>query len=198
MTKPIHPSAMRLDRYENSDFSRGASRLTELIWIVLSGVFFSSWIPGSGWRCALLRVFGARIGHGVVIKAHVSVKYPWRLSISDHVWIGERVWIDNLAEVRIGAHSCISQGAFLCTGSHDWFDSNFSLITRPISIGSGCWVGAKASVALGTEMKDGSVITMNCLASGTLEAGRIYGFARESQPYPRSRFTVAQVGEMGS
>ena len=133
---------MRLDKFKNPEFDRGASRFTEMLWIVLQGFLFSSWLPGSAWRRTLLRMFGARIGKGVVIKPRVNVKFPWRLVIGDFVWIGEQVWIDNLEMVTVGSHSCLSQGVYLCTGSHNWADPSFGLITQPIKIGEGCWVGA--------------------------------------------------------
>jgi putative colanic acid biosynthesis acetyltransferase WcaF len=65
------------------------------------------------------------------MKPGLKVKFPWRLVIGDHVWLGEDVWIDNLAEVWIGDSVCISQGAYLCTGSHDWRDEAFTLVTKP-------------------------------------------------------------------
>lgn len=164
---------MRLDLFDNSDFDRGASRLTELLWLFVQALLFSSWLPGSVWRRGLLRVFGAKIGRGVIIKPHVSIKFPWRLSVGDHAWIGERVWIDNLDQVTIGAHSCLSQGAFLCTGSHDWSDIKFGLITKPITIGAGCWVGAMASIAPGAELHDGAIIAMSGLGAGTVAPGMI-------------------------
>ncbi|MEH6836216.1 MULTISPECIES: WcaF family extracellular polysaccharide biosynthesis acetyltransferase [Falsihalocynthiibacter] len=174
MTEQQKPPNMRLDLYENAGFSRGASRLKELAWITLSGVVFNSWLPGSGWRCSLLRAFGARIGRGVVIKSYVAVKFPWRLTVADHVWIGERVWIDNLAEVTIGAHSCISQGVYLCTGTHDWADPRFGLITRPIAIGSGCWLGAGSTLAPGSIVEDGAILAIKALGTGRLAQGQIY------------------------
>lgn len=180
MTEP-NPM-MRLDLFSNSEFSRGASRLTELLWILLSGLLVTSWLPGSGWRVWLLRTFGAQIGRGVVVKPGVSVKFPWRLHVGDHVWIGERVWIDNLAEVTIGSHSCVSQGAYLCTGSHDWAEQHFGLVTRPIMIGRGCWVGAFACLAPGTVMEDGAVLSMTALGVGKLMAGRIHRKDGSSQP----------------
>ena len=170
MTEP----AMRLDLFKNSKFERGASRLTEAAWIALQAVLFASWLPGSGWRVRLLRAFGASVGAGVVIKPHVSIKFPWRLEIGDHVWIGERVWIDNLDQVSIGSHSCISQGAYLCTGSHDWTDNGFALITRPINIGQGCWVGAHASIAPGSALEDGCVLAMTAFGVGRLEGDHIH------------------------
>ena len=58
-----------------------------------------SWFPISGFKRFLLRLFGAKIGKGVVIKPCVNIKYPWKLRIGNYVWIGENVWIDNLDTV---------------------------------------------------------------------------------------------------
>ena len=171
MTDPT--PTMRLDLFRNTKFSRGASRLTELVWLVLSGLLVASWLPGSRWRVWLLRAFGAQIGKNVIIKPHVSVKFPWRLCVGDHVWIGERVWIDNLAPVTIGSHSCLSQDAYLCTGSHDWSDPFFGLIIRPIAVGRGCWIAARATLAPGSVMEDGSVLGMQALGTGKLSRASI-------------------------
>lgn len=165
---------VRLDLFANPEFSRGASRLTELCWMAVSGLLIESWLPGSGWRRQLLRAFGARIGEGVVIKPRVRVKFPWRLKIGDHSWIGEAVWIDNLADVTVGTHCCLSQGAYLCTGNHDWTDSRFRLNTGSIELGHGCWVGAKTALAPGTQVEPGAVVTMGSVASGRIEAWTVH------------------------
>lgn len=164
---------MRLDTFENAAFNRGATRVKEALWLIVNAAM-SSWMPGSGWRRTALRAFGAKIGNSVVIKPGVRVKFPWRLTIGERSWIGEDVWIDNLAEVWIGDDSCLSQGAYLCTGSHDWTDRAFSLIVLPIRIGDGCWVAARATLAPGTEMEDGAVLGMAALGRGRLRAGRVY------------------------
>lgn len=187
-TKPL----MALDTFDNTGFSRGASKLTELMWIVMSGLLFSSWLPGSGWRCALLRLFGANVGQGVVIKPRVSVKFPWRLHVGEHVWIGERVWIDNLADVHIGNHSCLSQGAFLCTGSHNWSEPSFSLITKPISVGSGCWICAKAVLTPGVVVEDGAVLAMSAIATGHVQANTIQFADGSTRPRKQMRKSVPE------
>lgn len=135
----------------------------------------NSWLPGSTWRVWLLRRFGATVGQGVVIKPHVRVKFPWRLRIGNHSWIGESVWIDNLAEVSIGNTCCISQGAYLCTGSHRWDKEAFDLETRPILIEDHCWVGAMARVGLRLTIGEGVVLTMGSTATSGLDAGWVYG-----------------------
>jgi putative colanic acid biosynthesis acetyltransferase WcaF len=156
---------MRLDKFENGGFQRGRSRLTEILWELVSFFLVASVWPGSGWRVALLRAFGAQIGQGVVIKPYVKVKFPWRLEVGDHAWIGERAWIDNLAFVRLGAHSCVSQGAYLCTGSHDWSKESFDLITRPITVEQSGWVGAMSKVAPGVTLGEGAVLAMGSVAT---------------------------------
>ena len=160
---------MHLDTFENSNFERGKPRLVEALWRILEGLFFNSWIPGSGWRVALLRLFGANLGTGVVIKPHVRVKFPWKLIIGDHSWIGEDVWIDNLAEVKIGNHCCLSQGAYLCTGNHRWELDSFDLVTSPIQIEDHCWIGAMARIAPGVVCEEGAVLSMGSTAAANLE-----------------------------
>ena len=164
---------MQLDQFDNSDFDRGASRLVEAAWRIVEGLLFSSWIPGSGWRVFVLRMFGAKIGEGVVIKPRVRVKFPWKLEIGEHSWIGEAAWIDNLDRVSIGAHCCLSQGVYLCTGNHRWDDPSFSLETLPIRIEDQCWIGADAKVGPGVTCGQGAVLTMGSVASTDLEAWSI-------------------------
>lgn len=158
---------MRLDRY-SSNLDRGAARLVDAAWLAANAVLLSSWLPGSAWRVQLLRAFGANIGRGVVIKPGVRVKFPWRLRIGNHSWIGEGVWIDNLANVHIGEHVCVSQGAYLCTGSHDWSSESFDLITKPILLQNNVWVCAQATVGPGVVIGEGAVLGLKSCATRQL------------------------------
>jgi putative colanic acid biosynthesis acetyltransferase WcaF len=168
---------MRLGDFNNDNFDRGRSRLVEAFWRIVEGLFFNSWLPGPGWRVWLLRAFGAQAGKGIVIKPHVRVKFPWKLRIGDHSWIGESVWIDNLAEVSIGSNCCISQGVYLCTGSHRWDKETFDLETKPIVIENQCWVGAMARIAPGVRMGEGAVLMMGGVATSNLDAWQIFNGA---------------------
>lgn len=142
--------------------------MTELVWTLSNALLVGSFWPGSRWRVVVLRAFGARIGKGVVVKPYLKVKFPWRLRIGDYAWLGEHVWIDNLAQVDIGDHACVSQGAYLCTGSHDWRQKSFDLITRPIILEDGAWVGAMARVAPGVRIGYGAVLTFGSVATNDL------------------------------
>jgi putative colanic acid biosynthesis acetyltransferase WcaF len=140
----------------------------------LARFFFHTVFPGSGIRARLLRLFGAQIGKDVVIRPGVKIKFPWRISVADNVWIGEDVWLDNLAEIKIGKNCVISQGAYLCTGSHDWSRSSFDLIVKPIIIDDCAWIGAKAIVGPGVTIGEGAVLSLGALATSDLDPWKIY------------------------
>lgn len=152
-----------------SGFDRGRPWWVEVLWLVCQCALFSTDLPGSAWRRGLLRMFGAAIGNGVVIKPRVRVKLPWRLVVGDHSWIGEGVWIDNLATVTIGRNVCVSQGAYLCTGNHDRTKPSFDLITAPIQIEDEAWVGAFALVGPGSILRAGAVLAMGAVFRGDSE-----------------------------
>ncbi len=122
----------------------------------------------------LLRLFGAQIGKGVVIKPGVNIKYPWKLSIGDYSWIGEKVWIDNLDQVTIGRHCCLSQEAMLLIGNHNYKLPTFDLMVAPITLEDGVWIGARSIVTGGVTCQSHSVLAINSVASLNLHQNGIY------------------------
>ena len=90
------------------------------------------------------------------------------------MWIGEKVWIDNLGSVSIGNNVCISQGAMLLTGNHNYYSETFDLMVRPIVVEDGVWIGAKATIAPGVTCKANSVLTMGSVLTGNMENNAIY------------------------
>ncbi|TSJ44599.1 colanic acid biosynthesis acetyltransferase WcaF [Mucilaginibacter corticis] len=164
-----------LRSYNNSPYHPGGSVLKRILWHYVNGIVFkTSLFPVYGIKTALLRLFGAKIGQQVEIKPNVNIKYPWNLNIADEVWIGEDVWIDSLVMVTIGSNVCISQGAMILTGSHDYKKTSFNLITGEVVLEDGVWIGAKAVVNQGITVASHAVLTTGSIATKDLEPYSIY------------------------
>lgn len=163
-----------LAEYRNDWYMPG-NPVKRLLWYYTSLLFFQSyWLPFSPLKVLLLRAFGAKVGKGVLLKPHVTIKYPWRLTIGNYCWIGERVWIDNLAPITIKSHVCLSQGAYLLTGNHDYSLASFDLIVKSIVLEEGVWIGAKAIVCPGVQCQSHAVLTAGSVATKVLEAYSVY------------------------
>jgi putative colanic acid biosynthesis acetyltransferase WcaF len=138
---------------------RGRSKLVEVIWYGTRCILFLTPLPfPSALKRILLRCFGAHIGRGVVIKPRVNIHFPWKLSLGDCAWIGEEVFILNFEPVTIGAHCCVSQRVFLCTGNHDYHQPSLPYRNQPIVVEDGAWIGAQTFVAPGVTIGSEAVI----------------------------------------
>jgi len=163
-----------LSSYKN-DWYKPGSKLKLLLWYFTNVLFFQNSLnPSSGLKVVLLKLFGAGIGEGVVIKPGVNIKYPWKLTIGDHCWIGEKVWIDNLGKVKIGNNVCISQGAMLLCGNHNYKKACFDLIVKDISLEEGVWIGAQSVVCPGVVCKNHSILAVSSVANKDLEPYKVY------------------------
>ena len=158
-----------------SNYSHQKPFLMRLVWYVVSLlVFESSCFPIYRFKSRLLRLFGAQIGNGLILKPKVYIKYPWMLETGDNVWIGEGVRIDNLAEVKIGSNVCVSQNAFLLTGNHDYRSPQFDLMIGSITIENDVWVGASVIVCPNTCLAKGTIVGVGSVISGATNINQVY------------------------
>lgn len=164
-----------LGRYRVTDYVPGAGPLRRGLWYIVNAlVFATALFPFYRPKRTLLKLFGAKIGQGVVIKPRVNIKHPWRLTVGDQSWLGEGVWIDNLVEVTIGNNVCLSQEAYFLTGNHDYKSTTFTLITKPIKVEDGAWIGARGIVCPGVNVGHNAVLTAGSVLTRDAEANGIY------------------------
>jgi putative colanic acid biosynthesis acetyltransferase WcaF len=164
-----------LETYNNDYYSPCGTSFKRFVWYFINAtLFISPCFPINWLKIQLLRLFGAVVGKGVTIKPAVNIKYPWLLEIGDFCWIGESVWIDNLVKVKMGSNCCLSQGAMLLTGNHNYEKSTFDLIVKEIVLEDGVWIGAKSIVAPGVTCRSHSVLSVSSVASSDLEPYKIY------------------------
>ena len=168
-------SRVRLDAFDPKlGLDRGRSKPVEIIWYLTKLVFFLSAFPWpQGIKHFLLKCFGATIGTGVVIKPRVNIHFPWKLTVANHVWIGEECFILNFEPVTIGAHACLSQRTFLCGGNHDFRSPNFEYRNKPITIGSGSWIGAQSFISPGVEIGANTVVAAGSIVTKSLPVNAV-------------------------
>ena len=164
----------QLSCFDNAWYKPGRNFIVRALWYYTSVIFFKWTCPFNFIKIIILKLFGAKLGKSVVIKPHVTIKYPWRLIIGNHVWIGEGVWIDNLGDVVIEDNVCISQGAMLLCGNHNYKKTSFDLMLGNISLKQGAWIGAKSIICPGVIVGSHAVLTVGSVATKNLEEYTIY------------------------
>lgn len=164
-----------LHSFSTGNFNKGAGLIKQMFWFFINALFVrASWNPFMGIKIFFLKAFGAKIGRNLVIKNNVNIKFPWKLVLGDNVWLGENVWIDNLDRVEIGNDVCISQGALLLTGNHDYTLASFDYRNAPIVIENGAWIGARSVVCPGVRVESYAILTVGTIATKSLDKYSIY------------------------
>lgn len=147
-----------LSQYHN-ELSR-KHQLVRALWNIV-WCLFARPLPkslGSGWKRMLLRMFGAKIAKTAVVYSSAKIYYPQNLVMGKYSCLASGVNCYNVAPITIGAHATVSQGAFLCTASHDITDSHHHLITAPIVVESQAWIAADAFIGMGVIIGEGAVV----------------------------------------
>ena len=149
----------KLDTFKLPDGFRGRPGwIVQIWWLVELSIFRLSPQFMYAWRRWLLRIFGAKIGEGVLIRPTVHITYPWKVSIGDHAWIGDDVVLYSLGEIDIGKDAVVSQRSYICTGGHDYQKPSFDIYAKKIIIESEAWVATDVFVAPGVTIGHGAVI----------------------------------------
>ncbi len=168
------PSVIDLRKYDQSWFDRGKPGWYILFWWLVQAIAFPLSLHNFNFfRCGLLRLFGAKIGTGVVIRPTARFTYPWKIEIGDYSWIGDDVVLYSLDKITIGTNCVISQKSYLCTGSHNLQDEAFGLITTPIVISNGVWIATDCFIAPGVTIGANTVVGARSSVFKNLEGGQV-------------------------
>jgi putative colanic acid biosynthesis acetyltransferase WcaF len=168
-------SKVNLKSHDHAAFHRGSGKAREVAWYLLKMLFFLTSFPiPSRFKVFLLRLSGAKLGKGTVIRPRVNIQMPWKLVIGDYCWIGEEVFLLNFDQLIIGNNVCISQRAFLCGGNHDYKDPGMAFRPSAVTIGDGVWIGAAALIGPGVKVGTDCVIAAGAVVCGDLDPNGVY------------------------
>ncbi|WP_368508515.1 WcaF family extracellular polysaccharide biosynthesis acetyltransferase [Bradyrhizobium lupini] len=159
MADNVRPRFQDLSQSKAPPGFRGRSGLTVLLWQTVQQTLFAwSPQPAYGWRRMLLRLFGAKVGKGVLIRPTVRVTYPWKVRLGDHCWIGDNAELYSLGPITIGQHAVVSQRSYVCAASHDYNDISFPLVAKAVAIDREAWVAADCFIAPGVTIGAGAIV----------------------------------------
>jgi len=149
----------KLDKFKVPEGFRGRSAIVvQLWWLVQATIFAMSPQFMYGWRRFLLKLVGADIGKGVLVRSTVKVTYPWKVKIGDYSWVGDETVLYSLGDIDIGSHVAIAHRVYLCTGNHDYTKESFDIFSEPIVIGDQAWLPNDVFVAPGVTIGKGALI----------------------------------------
>lgn len=161
----------KLSGFTGKGYDKGRPVVVQALWVLASTLLVQQiWCP-SPLRVLVLRMFGASIGQGVIIRNGVRVHWPWKLTVGNNAWIGVDVWLLNLEPITIGSNVCISQSAFLCTGSHLPDSPTFEYDNGPIRVHDGAWIAARAVLLRGVTIGPHAVVGATALVVKDVPAG---------------------------
>lgn len=169
------PLVQDLARSRTPPGFRGRSAAFVQLWWIVQDTFFAL-SPQFlyGWRRFLLRLFGAKIGKGVLIRQSVRITYPWKLEIGDYSWVGDFAELYTLGPITIGRNAVVSQYSYLCTGSHDFTTATFDLYAKPIVVEDEAWLAAGVFVHPGVTVAKGSVVSARSIVRSSTAPHGVY------------------------
>jgi len=174
MKPPPTISYQDLSQFQTPADFRGRPGWYVQLWWIVQAVFFR---PSPqfmyAWRRWLLRLFGAQVGKGVILRPSAHTQFPWKVTIEDNAWIGDQVVLYSLGPIHIGKNAVVSQRSYLCAGSHDMTQIDFPITQQPITIEAECWVATDVFIAPGITIGRGTVVGARSSVFNDLPPGKV-------------------------
>jgi putative colanic acid biosynthesis acetyltransferase WcaF len=183
MTEPVNSSSdeqpwasIDLRNFDKSKFERGRSKPVEIVWWVFKLLFIQSSLPWpSSLKSLVLRLFGAKVGAGLYMRPGVNVHFPWKLTIGDNVWVGDKCTILNLETVVIHSNAALAHEVYIAAAGHDITSPNFGYANAPVIVESGSWIATRAFIGPGVTVGRNAVVAAGSVVTKSIPPGVVVG-----------------------
>lgn len=119
-------------------------------------------------RAALLRLNGATVGEDCWVHGGLVIQEAFRINLGDKVFINANCLLDGAASITIGDRVSVAYQVTLITGTHQIGPSDCragALAPRPIVVGEGAWIGARAVILPGVTIGRGAVVAAGAVVT---------------------------------
>lgn len=153
------------------------NKLGRVLWAVGYLILFRPFVlqAFNKWRVFILKCYGARVDWSANIYASAKIWAPWNLEMGKNACLGPAVDCYNQGLICIGDNSIISQKSYICASSHDFTNSKFPLILKPVTIKDQVWVAADAFIGPGVTIEQGAVVGARAAVFKHVEAWAVVG-----------------------
>jgi putative colanic acid biosynthesis acetyltransferase WcaF len=108
------------------------------------------------------------------IHSTARIQIPWNLTMKHRACLGEYTNAYSLGKIEIHEGATVAQEAYLCTGTHDFENPTMQLITEKIIIGKNSFIGARAMVLPGVEIRENAIIGAQSVVTKDVPANVIF------------------------
>lgn len=123
-------------------------------------------------RTRILRLGGLHIGRGTTVWGRIVVggaaDPAGRLSFGDQCMVNGGCTFDVAAPITVGRNVAFGQEVLVVTGGHEIGPPGrraAALVARPVTIGEGAWLGARAIVLPGVTVGAGAVVAAGAVVT---------------------------------
>ena len=151
--------------------------IKRIIWHFINVTIFR-WMIGIPLRFPrniLLRMFGAKIPLKSLVYPSCKIWAPWNLEIGEYSCVGPNTELYNRGLIVIKNNCVVSQGAYLCTASHDITDFKYTVIISPIIVENYAWIAADVFIGMGVTIGEGAVVGARAAVFKDVEPWTVVG-----------------------
>lgn len=101
---------------------------------------------------------GIKIGKGSTVHMWANFFYPKNISVGEDTIIGDHVFLDGRAPLRIGNHVDIASEVLIYNSEHDINSKDFRPILGQVEIGDYVFIGPRAIILPGVKIGKGAIV----------------------------------------
>ena len=153
--------------------NRGVNVLLDFELMILN--LISCLVPLHSVRKFFFRFAGVKIGKNSYIHMGVRFFLPINITIGEGTIIGDHVFLDGRAFLRIGNNVDIASQVLIYNSEHDVDSEGFDPIEEPVEIADYVFIGPRAIILPGVKIGKGAVIGAGAVVTSDVEDFDIVG-----------------------
>lgn len=157
-------------------WQKGINRVTSIF--LDFELMFLRWvghIPFHLVRLFFYRLSGMRVGYGSRIHMWVNFFKPDNIEIGEDTIIGDHVFLDGRAKLKIGNHVDIASSVLIYNSQHDIHSEDFHAVEKEVIVEDYVFIGPRVIILPGVKIGKGSVVGAGAVVTDDVGPFQIVG-----------------------